>query len=504
MNPFRVLLIAALLVLPARGAEAGNAPVTLADLQARLTAHVTQPRFAPGLWGVKIVSLETGQVWFAHHADRLMSPASNTKLYVGALALDQLGREHRIRTPILATAAPDGSGTIRGDLIISGRGDPSWRTRGGSRNFWDAFAPVVAVLEQAGIRQVTGDLIADASWFQMAPNGSGWTADDLNDYYGAEVSAISLEQNYAEVRVTPGAGAGQPCALALVQPHTGLTLDNRLLTTGAEGLRRLVVRRIFGETTVHLFGEMPFGAKPEVVDVTVPRPAAWFAAGLQAALARRGITVAGRPRDRRWPEAPLAPVGSVVLGETQSPPMRDLVAAFMKPSQNLETDLIFGYIGERRRTATTPAGRTTEELAVAALREFLQAQAVPAEEVRFEEGSGLSRNNLTTANATVALLVRMAQHPAAADFLAALPVAGVDGTVRSRMKGTPAEGNVRAKTGSLRYANTLSGYVTTAAGERLAFSVMLNRNTGQPAGRTARDELDEVAVLLAGFAGRQP
>jgi D-alanyl-D-alanine carboxypeptidase/D-alanyl-D-alanine-endopeptidase (penicillin-binding protein 4) len=194
----------------------------------------------------------------------------------------------------------------------------------------------------------------------------------------------------------------------------------------------------------------------------------------------------------------------VVLGETQSPPMRDLVAAFMKPSQNLETDLIFGYIGERRRTATTPAGRTTEELAVAALREFLQAQAVPAEEVRFEEGSGLSRNNLTTANATVALLVRMAQHPAAADFLAALPVAGVDGTVRSRMKGTPAEGNVRAKTGSLRYANTLSGYVTTAAGERLAFSVMLNRNTGQPAGRTARDELDEVAVLLAGFAGRQP
>jgi D-alanyl-D-alanine carboxypeptidase/D-alanyl-D-alanine-endopeptidase (penicillin-binding protein 4) len=127
---------------------------------------------------------------------------------------------------------------------------------------------------------------------------------------------------------------------------------------------------------------------------------------------------------------------------------------------------------------------------------------LPAEEVRFEEGSGLSRNNLTTANATVALLVRMARHAAAADFLAALPIAGVDGTVRSRMKGTPAEGNVRAKTGSLRYANTLSGYVTTAAGERLAFSVMLNRNSGQPAGRSVREELDEVAVLLAGFAGR--
>jgi D-alanyl-D-alanine carboxypeptidase/D-alanyl-D-alanine-endopeptidase (penicillin-binding protein 4) len=502
MKLFRVLLLVALMALPARMAEAGDAPTTWRQLQDRLTAHLTQPRFAPGLWGVKVVSLETGRTWFSHHADRLMSPASNTKLYVGALALDQLGSEHRIRTPIVATAAPDAAGVIRGDLIVSGRGDPSWRTRGGSRDFWAAFAPVVAVVERAGVKHVAGDLVADATWFQMAPNGSGWTADDLNDYYGAEISAISLEQNYAALRVTPGAGVGQPCVLELLQPHTGLALDNRLVTTGADGTRRLVARRIFGETTVHLFGELPLGAKPEVLDVTVPRPAAWFAAGLKEALARRGITVAGRTRDRRWPDAPAAPAGSVELGETASPPMRDLVAAFMKPSQNLETDLIFGYIGERRRTAATPAGRSTEDLAVAALREFLLAQELPAEEVRFEEGSGLSRNNLTTANATVALLVRMARHAAAADFLAALPIAGVDGTVRSRMKGTPAEGNVRAKTGSLRYANTLSGYVTTAAGERLAFSVMLNRNPGQPAGRSVREELDEVAVLLAGFGGR--
>jgi D-alanyl-D-alanine carboxypeptidase/D-alanyl-D-alanine-endopeptidase (penicillin-binding protein 4) len=135
------------------------------------------------------------------------------------------------------------------------------------------------------------------------------------------------------------------------------------------------------------------------------------------------------------------------------------------------------------------------------LKEFLQAKALPVDEVRFEEGSGLSRNNLATANATTALLKTMATHPEAKAFADSLPVAGVDGSLRRRMKGTAAEGNVRAKTGSLRYANSLSGYVTTAAGERLAFAVMINRGI-QPAGRTAREDLDDVAVMLAGLGGR--
>ena len=139
---------------------------------------------------------------------------------------------------------------------------------------------------------------------------------------------------------------------------------------------------------------------------------------------------------------------------------------------------------------------------MAVLRAFLQREKLPVDEVKFEEGSGLSRNNLTTANATVALLVAMARHRAAADFERSLPVAGVDGSLRTRMKGTPAEGNVRAKTGTLRYANSLAGYVTTAGGERLAFCVMLNRNSGQPPGRNVREEVDDVAVWLAAFAGR--
>lgn len=500
-----VLAVSAAAAAPAAAPRPASPPPagTLAELQARLAAHLGQPRFHRALWGVKVVSLDTGRVWFEHDSHRLLSPASNSKLYTAALALDQPGPDYRIRTPVLAAAYPDTDGTVRGNVVVSGRGDPSWKARRTGRDFWSLFDPVVAVLERGGVKRITGEIVADATWFRSLPYGAGWAADDLNDWYGAEISAVTLEENYAELRVTPAPAPGLPVTVEWLQPHTGLTIEVRATTGAAGGSRRLSVRRLPGEGTVYLFGELPAGGKPEVMDVTVPRPAAWYAAGLKEALARRGIRVEGGTRGVRWPERSASGPGLVLLGETVSPPLRELVAAFMKPSQNLETDLIFGHLGEVRRTAATPETRSSEDLALEALRVFLERRRLPADDVRFEEGSGLSRNNLTSANATVALLVDMARHPAANDFLAALPIAGVEGTIRARMKGTAAEGNVRAKTGTLRYANSLSGYVTTAAGERLAFCVMLNRNTNQPAGRNVREEIDLIAVELAQYAGER-
>ena len=481
---------------------------TVEELRTRLEAHVTQPRFNSGLWGVKIVSLDSGRTVFEHLADRLMSPASNAKIYTGALALDLLGGDYRISTPIFAATKPDRAGVVQGDVIVSGRGDPSWKSRRASsapkeagKDFWSTFEPFVAAIEQAGVRRITGDVVADATWLRGVPQGAGWTANDLNEYYGAEISAITLEENYAELRLTPGATAGVPVGFALVQPHTGLVIDNRATTVAKGGQRKIEVTRVIGENVVHVFGALPVGDKEEVVDVPVPRPASWFAAALREALAKRGIIVDGGARSMRWPEASPVGVNSFKVGAVESPPMRELVTAFMKPSQNLETDLIFAQLGEVRRAADAPELRTTEDSAVMVLGEFLKTHGLAASEVRFEEGSGLSRNNLTTANATVALLKFMATHREAKAFADSLPIAGVDGTLRRRMKGTPAEANVRAKTGTLRYATSLSGYVTTAAGERLAFSLMLNRVTAQ-GGRSASAELDDIAVWLAGLAGR--
>ncbi|MBI5768780.1 MAG: D-alanyl-D-alanine carboxypeptidase/D-alanyl-D-alanine-endopeptidase [Verrucomicrobia bacterium] len=498
-----LFLALALISIRLLGAEPPELPplTTADDLRTHLTAHVTQPRFNRAAWGVKVTSLDTGRVLFEHHADRYLSPASNSKLYTAALALDQVGGDYRIVTPLFGTAQPDAAGTLRGDLIVSGRGDPSWKARDAKRDFWSTFEPFVAALTKAGVRHITGDIVADATWLRSLPNGSSWTVDDLNDYYGAEISALSLEDNYAELRVTPAATAGPPCRIEFVQPHTGLVIDNRTITTAKGTPRRVSALRLFGENVVHLTGELPAGDKEELVDLTVPRPAQWFAAALKDALARRGIRTDGVARSRRWPDASAVTPSCVPLGEITSPPMRDLVTGFMKPSQNLETDLIFGHLGEKFRAPDASALLTAEDSALRLLRDFLTKNHLAADEVRFDEGSGLSRNNLLTANATVALLQFMAKHREAAAFAASLPIAGVDGTLRRRLKGTLAEGNVRAKTGTLRYATSIAGYVTSAGGERLLFSVMLNRFV-PTTGKRSSDEIDAIAVDLARFAGR--
>ncbi|HEY6169356.1 MAG TPA: D-alanyl-D-alanine carboxypeptidase/D-alanyl-D-alanine-endopeptidase, partial [Verrucomicrobiae bacterium] len=266
------------------------------------------------------------------------------------------------------------------------------------------------------------------------------------------------------------------------------------------------------QNVVYATGTMPADATNYTDDVTVHNPAGLFVALFKEALARHGIRVGGKLRTVNWldpQEKHLVPGAMIELGSVESPPMRDIVREVMKPSQNLYTDLVLAHIGslelEREAKPTAPRSRPAENSEDAGLRElraFLAKAGVPRGDVQFEEGSGLSRNNLTTPNATIALLQFMSRHAEAAAYLNSLPVAGVDGTLRNRMKNTPAAGNVRAKTGTLRWANSLSGHVTTAAGERLLFSVMLNRYVAPDAEHSGRAEIDRIAVMLAEFNGR--
>jgi len=218
-----------------------------------------------------------------------------------------------------------------------------------------------------------------------------------------------------------------------------------------------------------------------------------------------------------WLERKSEPIDCeklVELGSVESLPMGEIAREVMKPSQNLYTDLLLAQVGEKEASGSNsqtseksqaPRVRirreeTSEELGIRELNRFLGEAGVKRGDVLFEEGSGLSRNNLTTPNATVALLQFMNRHKASEAYLNALPIAGVDGTLRSRMKGTPAANNVRAKTGTLRWANSLSGHVTTAAGEHLIFSIMLNRFHSVDGRGSARADIDVIPVWLAGLA----
>ena len=472
---------------------------TLAALQSQLSNHVAAPRFSGALWGVKISSLRTGKTLFETGAEKLMSPGSNCKLFPAAAALVRLGVDYQIRTPLRSSAPVDQNGVLQGDLIVCGRGDPSWIQHEGAGDFWTVFAPFVSTLQKAGVKVIHGDVVADATWLRCPPQGASWTADDMNEGFGAEISAISVLDNEVLLRVSPAAAAGQSCQLEFLSPLTGLSLENHTRTIAPEGERHIVVQRLPGSSRVQVYGELPRGGRAETTEVPVPRPAQWFAVSLVEALRRAGITVEGKPRSVVWPDTPVDT--HVTLGIVASLPLRAMVKNLMKNSQNLETDLIFAHLGELCRNDSTPDWMRSDELAVTALEEFLREFKLRPDEVRFDEGSGLSRNDLATPAAFVRLLEFMNSRPEGAAFLDSLPVAGVDGSLRKRFHGTPAQGKAQAKTGTLRYANGLTGFVTTAAQERLAFSLILNRFV-PAAGHKSTEELDAILNWLAGYQAK--
>ncbi|MGH7940572.1 MAG: D-alanyl-D-alanine carboxypeptidase/D-alanyl-D-alanine endopeptidase [Limisphaerales bacterium] len=485
-------------MLPARAA-AKDIP-TLAELQQKISTFVSQPRFNGAIWGVKIISLDTGKTLFETNAVRLMSPASNCKLFTAAAALDHFGGDYRIATPIYATSRPNRKGIIHGDLIIVGRGDTTWNSRRFGANFWDIFEPFVSELAKAGVRRVTGDVIADATYFHGEPTGPSLTIDDFENGECPYISAITLNDGLAQVDVLPTT-VGAPCNLTIQQPAISLVFSNCTTTVASGGMHRIDYYMPYGSRVIYVFGQLPMADRGERLDIPVLDPAAWFAAALKDALARHGIKISGKPRGVTWPQTSVLGPQDAKIGEVLSPPMREIIRYYMKPSQNLENDTVLADLGEATRDSNTPSWRSSERLGLAAIRQFLETNDLPADQVRFDEGSGLSDNNMATANSIVALLQFMWQHPESKDFIDALPIAAEDGTLRHRFHNTPAAGNIRAKTGTLRWANSLSGYASSAAHEHLAFSLLLNRYEPPP-GYDRRAALDAVALMLAEFSGR--
>lgn len=499
-------------------AQQTNAP--LPELQQRLTQLVTQPRFAGSTFGVKVVSLDTGKTLFENDATKLLSPASNCKIYTMAMVLDKLGGDYRIKTSLYATAKPDKRGNLKSDLIIFGRGDPGFNVKAGDGDIFRALQPLVAALTNAGVRRISGDLIGDDSFIVGSPAGSGWVWDDMNYYYGAEISALTINDNTLQVAVKPGAKVGAPCQLSLSPATSYVMLSNRTQTVATKGRRTISFYRPLGQNVIYVTGQLPLDQTNHTDDVTMSRPAGLFVELFREALARNGVKVTGKTRTVSWLDrqgVPLDTAKLTELGAVESQPMREINVAVQKPSQNLYTDLMLAHVGslERERVLAERVARDTnapietvvgtissEDYGVMELEKFLGKIGVKRGNFWFEEGSGLSRANLVTPNATIALLEFMSKHAEAKSYYDALPIAGKDGTLRNRLKGTRAEGNVHAKTGTLRWANSTSGYLTTAAGEKLAFCLMLNRYAAPSADFSARAELDKIIVLLADFTGR--
>jgi D-alanyl-D-alanine carboxypeptidase/D-alanyl-D-alanine-endopeptidase (penicillin-binding protein 4) len=487
------------------------APRTHAELLARIQEIVRQPALEPGFFAVKIVSLDTGKVIFEQNANKFIRPASNMKLYTVAAAFERLTPDYHFMTSVYAREKVE-DGKIKGDLIIYGRGDPTFAARFNNGDYFKGINDLADRIVAAGVKRVKGDLVGDESFLNGAPLGGGWEWEDLQWGYGAQVSALTINDNAIDLTVKPGEKVGAPVSVTTGPPATFMIISNRATTSARGSKSELQVYRGIGTNTLEITGSLPIGDNGLERSVAIPDPALAFVTMLRDALTKRQVKIDGRTRtvDARSGSSTVPNPLVVTVPPTNIPPQPlpfeiasmqsprfSLIAAHtLKPSQNLYTELILRTLGTPRISAS----QTNEEAGLIVVRNFLRQAGALESELALDDGSGLSRNDMITANATVQLLIFMSKHRFATQFREALPIAGVDGTLRTRMKGTPAEGNVRAKTGSLSSVASLGGYVTTAAGERLAFSMMLNNYPD--ASLLRRDSIDAIAVLLASFAGR--
>lgn len=481
---------------------------TLEELKARITEILQKPELGAAVIGIKVVSLDTGRTIFEENAGTLLRPASNMKIYTVAAALDRLSPDYRFHTSAYAATRPDAAGILHGNLTIYGRGDPSIAARFSNDDYFLRINELASQIAAAGVKRVEGDLIGDETYFVGPKYGSGWAWEDLQWWYGAEVSSLTVNDNMLDLSVKPGPVVGGPGIITTGPPDPLLTIVNRLTTSPKGSKRDLTVYRALNTDVLEITGSIPIDDRGYTGRIGISHPGLLFVYLLRSSLAQRGVTITGKSRtlppltssNTLTPTTPSL----IEIASLQSPPLSLVAAQTLKPSQNLYTELILRTLGRAVPVPPSPNSsnmpRTSEDAGLQVVKAFLQEAGVNSSGLEFDDGSGLSRDNMVTADASVQLLTYMNRHRYATAFRDALPIAGVDGTLRNRMKGTLAENNVRAKTGTLRSAASLAGYLTTAAGEKLVFSIMVNNFPADVEPPSIC--IDPITILLASFAGR--
>ncbi|MBK6428077.1 MAG: D-alanyl-D-alanine carboxypeptidase/D-alanyl-D-alanine-endopeptidase [Blastocatellia bacterium] len=420
-------------------------------------------------WAVVIRALD-GTVIFERNAEMPLQPASNMKVLTTAAALDSLGPGWTTRTSVYATSHVSDDGTVEGDLVFYGRGDPnlSGRFSAGGDDL-EPLRRLAAAVRARGIARVTGDLIADDSYLSGPPHGSGWAWQDLQWHFGTEVSALSYNDNLASIKVIPGV-AGSPCQVE-IKPDVGYVEILNTTTTG--GTARISVHRGVDGSVIEVTGSLPVGDEGVTVDIAVHDPPAYAAAAFRRALAGEGIVVDGTIRrlaayDQRPESLELHRLHEIASIESR--PLAELVRVTNKMSQNLHAELILRILGREHGPSDLPS----DQAGAAVVRSFLAKIGARVESTVLADGSGLSRLDRVSASVLDAVIRKMALHESRAAFFESLPVAGVDGTLRHRLGGM----QLSAKTGSLATAKSMSGYLTGESGRRYALTLIYNDKDG--------------------------
>lgn len=494
---------------PAAPTPAAIAPLTTsaskqpedATLAKEIDRAIDESDLTYARWGVFVMSMKDGRVLYSRNGDHLFTPASNMKVYTTAVALDMLGADYRWRTSVYVDKQPDTDGTIAGDVTLYGRGAPDLMSvRKGSGASLAQFADQ---LYQSGVRQVRGNVIGDESYFRSELFGLGWQWNDLQWYFGAEPSALTIDENSFELTIAPGNKTGSAASLALNRDTGFVHLTNSTMTGEREATTTVGINRGLSNNELHVWGDFPVGGRSYSAFLSVHNPALWAATLFKQALMARGIKVDGevRSRDFRLPEKEkFDPQKAVEIASQDSATLGEIVRKTNKESNNLFAELILRTLGkERGASAPDPDARKTrergdDEAGTAVVRSWLANNGISDDGLAIRDGSGLSRLDLVTPEATARLLLAIARTNSASTFHDSLPIGGRDGTLGSRLQ--RGAGRVFAKTGTISYVHSLSGYAVAENGEVLVFSIFCNDATERS---NPVRLIDEIAGLLVSY-----
>ncbi len=481
-----------LYLVPIAGHDLPASPSSLQDLQAAVLqrlhhdihATIVRPGVRRGVWGIVVHSLDRDERLFELNPGTLLVPASAAKLVSVASAAEAVGWDYRFHTEVRAAGSIE-DGTLLGDLIVVGSGDPSIGGRGG-----DDLANWVGALRAVGVHRIQGRVIGDDDAIEEPRPALAWAWDDIGYATGAIYGALNVLENRMTVTVISGLTEGGPTTLRTDPFGAHRALANRTVT-GPRGSQPFAwPEQRPGEPFLTIAGSVPAGSRSITLTVSAGNPTLWFANVLREVLVSGGVDVTGGAYDIDDVVPRPDTASSDLLFTYTSPPLRDLVRPLLKDSLNLYGEAVM-------RLNATPGTFPTNDAALEGLRKRLADWGIPADHQQLIDGSGLSRRNTIAAEALLTVLRRMHDQTDTSPFMAALPIAAMDGSLAGRMRGTPGAGNIRAKTGTMTNVRSLAGYVTTRDRERLAFVIMLNNFEGN--GAAANDAIDALAVRLATF-----
>ena len=484
------LLLAACCLLPATPLSAQSA-----SLQKRVDARLDTAPFNRQLWGVALVD-EKGKLLYGRNADRMFVPASNTKIVVSAVAAALFDPDFTVRTSLYGSG-PVINGVLQGDLVLYGRGDPTFSQRCYAIDTTVAGAcdtlpgqkldDLAAQLARAGIRSVSGDVVGDGSWFEPLLVHPAWENYDLNWWYAAPVSGLGYNDNSIDIKYSTSDTVGPPATLIFAPDFGDVTLENRTRTVARGEDETIDFYRTAGTLSVWAQGNVEAGRKPRTESFALPDPDMFAARALRAALAARGIAVMGDTRSTTDSMAYEIVRRGTPLAEVTSRPLKDWIFPILNTSQNWYAEMTLKQLGKQfGRAGSWDEGLRVER------RFLIDSIGVDSTQIALSDGSGLSASNLVSPLAFTQILRFIRTHPRAATFTAGLPQSGLRGSLKNRFVGTPIEGRVHAKTGSISRTNTLSGWVELESGKVVTFSVQANHHTQR--GTAILAQIDSVVV----------